>query len=81
MSPLDAIVYLADGLEPGRTFAGRAELEALARRDLDAAMRDVLQSSITYLHERGLAVAPQTLAAARHYAERSLKEQAPAGSR
>ena len=64
MHPLDKVVYLADGLEPGRNFAERAALAALALRDLDAAMRAVIASSIAYLHERGLDVAPQTLAAA-----------------
>jgi predicted HD superfamily hydrolase involved in NAD metabolism len=67
MSPLDEVVYLADGLEPGRRFAVRAELAALAERDLGAAMRAVLANSIDYLRGRGLAVAPQTLAAARTY--------------
>jgi predicted HD superfamily hydrolase involved in NAD metabolism len=64
MSPLDKVVYLADGLEPGRDFADRAALAALAFRDLDAAMRAMVESSNAYLRERGLAVAPQTLAAA-----------------
>ena len=39
MSPLDCVVYLADSLEPGRSFAERAALWELARNDLDAAMR------------------------------------------
>jgi predicted HD superfamily hydrolase involved in NAD metabolism len=64
MSPLDKVVYLADGLEPGRDFADRAALAALAFRHLDAAMRAMLTSSTTYLLARGLAVAPQSLAAA-----------------
>jgi len=67
MSPLDEVVYLADGLEPGRDFAGRAELAELAFRDLDTAMRAALASSIAYLRERGLAVSPQTMAAAERY--------------
>jgi predicted HD superfamily hydrolase involved in NAD metabolism len=67
MSPLDKVVYLADGLEPGRDFADRAALAALAFRDLDAAMRAVLASSIAYLRDRGLAIAPQTLAAAESF--------------
>jgi predicted HD superfamily hydrolase involved in NAD metabolism len=67
MSPLDAVVYLADGLEPGRRFPERAEFVELALHDLDAAMRAVLTSSIRYLVGRGLAVAPQTFAAARTY--------------
>ena len=67
MSPLDAVVYLADGLEPGRDFADRAELAALAFVDLDGAMKAVLASSIAYLRARGLAISPQTRAAARRY--------------
>jgi predicted HD superfamily hydrolase involved in NAD metabolism len=67
MSPLDAVLYLADGLEAGRDFAERAELAALAFRDLDAAMRATLRSSIAQLARSGRTTAPQTLAAARHY--------------
>jgi predicted HD superfamily hydrolase involved in NAD metabolism len=79
MSPLDVVVYLADGLEPGREFAGRAELAALALRDLDAAMHAVLASSIAYLLERGLAISPNTLAAARQYGiTLPLEERRPA---
>jgi predicted HD superfamily hydrolase involved in NAD metabolism len=63
MSTLDTIVYLADALEPGRTFADRAAFADVALTDLDAAMRDVLQSTIAYLRARGEPVAPQTLAA------------------
>lgn len=75
MSPLDAVVYLADGLEPGRDFSGRAELAALAQTDLDEAMRAVLASSLTYLRGRGLSPAPQTLAAARTYGLDAAREE------
>lgn len=64
MSRLDTIVYLADGLEPGRTFPARAGFARLAQHDLAAAMREMLGSTITYLQSRGLAIAPQTVAAA-----------------
>jgi predicted HD superfamily hydrolase involved in NAD metabolism len=64
MSRLDVIVYLADGLEPGRSFAERSQLAELAGRDLDAAMRAVLASTIAYLRSRRLEIAPQTQAAA-----------------
>ncbi|MBD5634773.1 MAG: bis(5'-nucleosyl)-tetraphosphatase (symmetrical) YqeK [Candidatus Eremiobacteraeota bacterium] len=67
MTRLDAILYLADGLEPGRHFARREEFEALAFEDLDAAMRAVLRSSVAYLHDRGLESAPQTLEALARY--------------
>ncbi len=43
MSPLDCAVYLADSLEPGRTFPERGELWELALRDLTAAMRETLR--------------------------------------
>jgi ribosome silencing factor RsfS/YbeB/iojap len=64
MSRLDAIIYLADGLEPGRSFTQRAAYAELALRDLGAALRAVLESTIVYLRGRGLEIAPQTRAAA-----------------
>ncbi len=68
MSPLDVILYLADALEPGRDYAGRAAALDLALRDLGAGLRGVIDATLTYLAERGLAVAPQTLAARAAYA-------------
>jgi predicted HD superfamily hydrolase involved in NAD metabolism len=75
MSTLDKIVYLADTLEPGRDFTDRAELAALARHDLDAAMDATLRSHIAHMHAQGAQVAPQTLAAAQFYTARSLREK------
>lgn len=63
MSRLDAIVYIADGVEPGREFAERAAFEALAFHDLEAALPAVVRSSLSYLDGRGLEAAPQTRAA------------------
>lgn len=67
MSRLDCVVYLADGLEPGRTFAERDGLWELALRDLDGAMRAMLAATLRAMARKGMAVAPQTLAAARHF--------------
>lgn len=67
MSRLDAIVYLADGLEPGRAFPERAQFEALAFRDLEGAMLALLRLSIAHLRGRGLEAAPLTLAALAAY--------------
>lgn len=75
MSPLDEILYLADGLEPGRDFDGRAELLALAFDDLSAAMRAALDASLAYQRDRSLTVAPQTLAAFEHYTPLLLREK------
>lgn len=65
MSLLDCVVYLADGLEPGRDFPERARLARLAEVDLDEAMRATIASSLRYLSGRQLPVAPQTAAAIR----------------
>jgi predicted HD superfamily hydrolase involved in NAD metabolism len=67
MSRLDELLYLADGLEPGRTFRERAALERLAFRDVDAAMLETLRATIGLLQARGAAVAPQTYAALASY--------------
>ncbi len=64
MSPLDCILYLADSLEPGRDFAGRARLAAHAFENLELAMAQTIKSSFDFLREKGLEPAPQTLEAA-----------------
>ncbi len=75
MSPLDEILYLADGLEPGRDFAGRAEILALAFEDLGAAMRAALAATLAYQRSRNLTPAPQLLAAIDHYALTAHREK------
>ena len=63
MNTLDAIVYLADSLEPGRDFDERADLERLSFRDLHAAMRETLLSTTAFHGASGASVAPETAAA------------------
>lgn len=63
MGTLDCILYLADALEPGRDYRSRAETAALAERDLKAAMHATIASSLRYLTQRHLPLAPQTAAA------------------
>lgn len=63
MSTLDCVLYLADALEPGRDYEGRAETADLAQRDLREAMRATIASSLRYLTQRHLPLAPQTAAA------------------
>jgi len=57
-------VYLADGLEPGRDYPERTQLWELATRDLAAAMRATIASSLNHCARKGLEPAPQTLACA-----------------
>lgn len=74
MSPLDCVVYLADALEPGRDYDGRAETAALAMRDLRAGMRATIGSSLRYLTQRHLPLAPQTAAAMNTFALRPVQD-------
>ena len=67
MAPLDAVIYLADALEPWRAYDGRAAMLETALRDLDAGMRAVLRSTLTHHAARGLTPSPKTLACARAY--------------
>ncbi len=67
MSPLDCAVYLADSLEPGRTFPERAAFWHLATRDLRAAMRAVIASSLEDQRRKGRTPAPPALEAARAF--------------
>ena len=67
MSHLDCILYLADGLEPGRRFPEREGLWRLAIADLRAATAATIASTVRYLQDKGLPVAPQTAAAARAF--------------
>lgn len=78
MSVLDCVLYLADGLEPGRDHPERAELAALAGRDLAGAMRAAIESSLRYLSSKQLPLAPQTAAAMRKFGARPITE-APTG--
>jgi predicted HD superfamily hydrolase involved in NAD metabolism len=75
MSPLDEILYLADGLEPGRDFLGRADILALAFDDLAAAMAAHLTETIAYQRARGLTPSSQTLTALDRYAPIPLREK------
>jgi predicted HD superfamily hydrolase involved in NAD metabolism len=61
MSVLEKCVYVADSVEPSRTFADRAVLAELAERDLDAGFFAALQSSIRHLTRVGVPIAPETV--------------------
>jgi predicted HD superfamily hydrolase involved in NAD metabolism len=62
MSDLEKILYIADSIEPSRTFAGRAALESAADRSLDEGMLACIQASLEYLKSNDIAAPPATLA-------------------
>lgn len=63
LGPLAKALFIADGVEPGRTFPSRPELYALALEDLEAGYRAVLRSSHAYLARRGIPLHPAMQAA------------------
>ena len=63
MNTLQKIIYIADYMEPNRDFEGVEQLRALARKDLDAALKMGLEMSVNLLREQGKIVCPYSLAA------------------
>ena len=61
MSDLEKVLYVADSIEPGRTFPQRAELEAAAFRSLDEGLLACVRASMDHLTARRVAVAQETL--------------------
>lgn len=49
MGKLDRILFIADYIEPGRSFRGADKARELAHRDLDEAMRYILKATIKAL--------------------------------
>ena len=63
MTTLQKIIYIADYMEPNRSFEGVDEMRALAVTDLNAAMKMGLQMTMTLLKEQGRQICAQSLAA------------------
>lgn len=55
MTLLEKIIYLADYIEPGRSFDGLDRVRALAQNDLDAALLAAFSMSLENLKDRGIA--------------------------
>jgi len=61
MTPLDAIIFVADATEPGRQFALRAEILEVALRDLETGLAAVYTSTRESLERHGLPPSPALL--------------------
>lgn len=64
MSVLAKIIYVADMIEPGRSFSGVDELRAEAARDLDAALLGAASFKLRHLIRRQRTIDPRAFA---HY--------------
>ena len=58
MDGLSKAVFLADKIEPGRSYKGIDDLRALSRADLDAAMVLALAHNFTYIARKGKKLHP-----------------------
>ena len=68
MSPMDALIYTADFIEPNRKpFAGLEEARALADVDIYAAMRRCAQLTCEYVRAGGAQPHPKTLKMIQNY--------------
>ncbi|MCE5257180.1 MAG: HD domain-containing protein [Spirochaetaceae bacterium] len=61
MKPLSKITYVADKLEPRRSYVGPADAEALATLELDELFFFAMEHVIGYLTEKGYRIAQSTL--------------------
>ncbi|MDR0889909.1 MAG: nicotinate (nicotinamide) nucleotide adenylyltransferase [Oscillospiraceae bacterium] len=63
MTLLEKILYIADYIEPNRSFAGVERLRLLAKSDLDAAVMLGIEMSVAQLTARNCEIDPNSLAA------------------
>ena len=63
MTTLQKIIYLADYIEPTRSFCDLEALRALAMEDLDAAMLTAFTMSVDHLERKGGVVHPNSIQA------------------
>ena len=63
MTKLEKIVYLADMIEPNRSYPGVEEIRAAAEKDLDEGVLLALERTVLHLQEEGFAVCEDSVRA------------------
>lgn len=63
MTTLDQVIFLADLIEPGRTFSGVEDLRQLAASDLPGAVLAALRLNLEYMMRRGWLIHARSVAA------------------
>lgn len=61
MTLLDKIVYIADYIEPGRSFSGIDEIREMVLIDLDRAVLMAIDNTISYILAKGEPIHPYTI--------------------
>ncbi len=62
MSKLEKIIYLADAIEPSRSYSGVEELRKLSKISLDEAVLEYTKRSIEFIRSKGALVHPNAYA-------------------
>lgn len=63
MTPLDIVVYLADLIEPGRTYQGVEQLREICHKDIGEGLLFAFDSTLKYVLHRKLLIHPLTVEA------------------
>ena len=63
MTRLEYIIFVADYIEPARSFPGVQEVRALAKNDLRIATRAALKNTIIYLMKKDSVIHPDSFGA------------------
>lgn len=66
MSPLEKIIFVADYIEPARSFPGVEKLRALAKEDLGEAVVACMEQTLVYLIKRRVCIHPRMILARNH---------------
>ena len=61
MTPLEKILFVADYIEPGRTFAQVEEVRELAIVNIDKAVQRALRNTLVFLASKNVTIYPDTL--------------------
>ncbi|SFJ10260.1 bis(5'-nucleosyl)-tetraphosphatase (symmetrical) YqeK [Thermoflavimicrobium dichotomicum] len=75
MSPLEKIIFLADYIEPGRQFPGIDKVRQMAKTNMDQALLQSLDNTITFLIEKRQKVYPLTLITRNYYLEQVMLQE------
>jgi predicted HD superfamily hydrolase involved in NAD metabolism len=60
MTLLEKVIYLADYIEPGRSFPGVDEVRELAQKDLNEALVQSISNTIAFLMKKKQPIYPET---------------------
>lgn len=60
MSDVELVVFVADYIEPGRSFPGVEAVRTLAKKDLSLAARQALKNTIQFLLSKDATIYPDT---------------------